>query len=134
MINLKKCAMVGFVLVVLIVNKSYSAEAALNNLLINATYLGQAGKVQELLGQGADARFKNVAGETPLIIAAANGDTSIVSILISHDLGTKNDTDNGGHTALWHAQSAKQDRINLPQNPRLEMRKIEYSLIIDALS
>ena len=134
MIKLKQYLFTAVFLFMLTSNKGYSAEAVLNKLLITAVYLGQVDKVQELLDQGADARFKNVAGETPLIIAAAHGDTTIVSILVSHDLATKNDTDNEGHADLWHARTAKDERMNQLDMPKLEQRQNDYSLIIDTLS
>lgn len=134
MIQFTKYLFMAIALIFFGINQVYSGDVALNRSLITATYLGKADQVQALLEDGANPRAKNIAGETPLIIAAGNGDVSIVSMLISQDPGVINDTDNNDHTALWHAKAALDDRLNFQYMPKLEERKNEYALIIDALS
>jgi ankyrin repeat protein len=78
--------------------------------LLEAVEQGEAKRVQEELGAGADVNGKDKDGETPLMKAAARGHIKIVRILIEHE-AELNEVDNKGQTAMMHAAENGQTSV-----------------------
>ena len=105
----------------------------LNNSLINAVFLRDLTKVNNLLEQGANPNFKNNAGETSLIIAAANGHLEIARLLINRNASIEA-KDHQDQNALTHARLGREMRRSWPQTPVSNDRIAEYSILIQELT
>ncbi|CAF0753958.1 unnamed protein product [Rotaria sp. Silwood1] len=72
-------------------------------VLLDAIEKGHTSIVLKLLRNHVDLNIKDIYGRTPLMIAAKNGRSDIVKILLEH-IGTKDiEVDHGGKTALHYA-------------------------------
>lgn len=78
--------------------------------LIAAAELGDTGMIHQLLEHKADPEHQDRQGETALIKAVRAGAMDAVTLLLGSGLDV-NATDYAGHTALWHAQDTRHDRI-----------------------
>lgn len=98
--------------------------STLDQELLNATVALDSTRIEYLLQRGANINAQNVEGQTPLMIAAQNGDLSVVNGLLEY--GAKpNIQDNDGWTAAMHAV-----RTNDPKIFRLLGRfKADFNLI-----
>jgi quinoprotein dehydrogenase-associated probable ABC transporter substrate-binding protein len=84
--------------------------STLEQELINATVALDSIRIEYLLQRGANINTQNVEGQTPLMIAAQNGDLSVVNGLLEY--GAKpNIQDNDGWTAGMHAVRTNEPKI-----------------------
>jgi ankyrin repeat protein len=84
--------------------------STLEQELINATVALDSTRIEYLLQRGANINTQNVEGQTPLMIAAQNGDLSVVNGLLEY--GAKpNIQDNDGWTAAMHAVRTNEPKI-----------------------
>lgn len=71
--------------------------------LFQAAERGQLSRVEQLLARGAGVNDKNAAGETVLMIAAANNHVAIVQKVLYDLKADLNERDNNGEDALMKA-------------------------------
>jgi len=87
--------------------------STLEQELHNATTALDSTRIEYLIKRGANINAKNTEGQTPLMIAAQNGDLSVVNGLLAYE-ANPNLQDNDGWTAGMHAV-----RVNNPKIFRL---------------
>ena len=98
--------------------------STLEQELINATVALDSTRIEYLLQRGANINTQNVEGQTPLMIAAQNGDLSVVNGLLAYE-ANPNMQDNDGWTAAMHAV-----RTNNPKMFRLLGKyKTDFNII-----
>lgn len=78
--------------------------------LIAAAELGDSGMTHLLLEHKADPDHQDRQGETALIKAARIGAADTVALLLGAKANV-NATDYAGHSATWHAQESRHDKI-----------------------
>ena len=91
-------------LVMVVVSIRKDREQSRGDELIEAAWYGNTGRVNELIGEGADVNFNLTAHPSciPLTCAASEGHTGIVQILLDNHADI-NATDDSHMTALQHA-------------------------------
>ena len=86
-----------------------------------------------LLEQGANPNVRTKGNETPLHLAADNGDTAVAQLLLSQGADV-NAKDNYGHTPLWIAKNLNEDnRLGWPRKPWTSQVKAGKKEIADLL-
>ena len=83
-----------------------------NTVLMWAVTHRHRGAAVELLRAGADVNLPDVIGGTPLIVAAGNGDTEMVLLLLEAGADTSHRDDFGNDALAWanhnkHLETAK---------------------------
>ncbi len=87
---------------------SKASYGPLDHALISACIKGQTDDVRKLLADGACMRAAgaaNASGDTPLVLASANGHAETVAALLEH--GAEVDGQNAEGTTALHAASRR---------------------------
>ncbi|MGJ8619164.1 MAG: quinoprotein dehydrogenase-associated putative ABC transporter substrate-binding protein [Methylophilaceae bacterium] len=92
------------------IDNALKEGSTLEQELINATVALDSTRIEYLLQRGANINTQNVEGQTPLMIAAQNGDLSVVNGLLAYEADA-NVQDNDGWTAAMHAVRTNDPKI-----------------------
>lgn len=99
--------------------------------LIHAAYIGNINEFNELLHNNANPNATNIAGETPLIIAAQNGFVEIAQSALNNGANVLA-ADNQGRNAQTHAELARESNQRSQLNGA-HNRTAEFDTIITML-
>lgn len=92
------------------IDEALKQGSSLEQELLNATTALDSTRIEYLLKRGANVDSKNTEGQTPLMIAAQEGDLSVVNGLLAYE-ASPNVQDNDGWTAAMHAVRTNDPKI-----------------------
>lgn len=93
-----------------LIDEALKQGSTLDKELHNATIARDATRVEYLLKRGAKVNARDDEGKTPLIVAVASGDISLISGLLAYG-ADPNAQDHDGWTAAMHAVRSNEPKI-----------------------
>lgn len=93
-----------------LIDQALKQGSTLDKELHNATIARDATRVEYLLKRGAKVNARDDEGKTPLIVAVASGDISLISGLLAYG-ADPNAQDHDGWTAAMHAVRSNEPKI-----------------------
>lgn len=81
-----------------------------NDALNQAALSGDAGRIRELLSQGADVNGRGMHAMTPVLSAARGGHLEVVQLLVEKGAAV-NDHNDSGSALMWAVSSGNEDLV-----------------------